>query len=61
MKHQFPTDLPLGYDERTSMTLTPGNEIVIAHPVMPPMIFDESVMRWVEISSAEAAHKEPTT
>jgi hypothetical protein len=56
MKKQFPTDLPLGYDERTEISLTPTNDIVIAHPVMPPMIYDETVMRWVEISTQ---HEEP--
>ena len=49
MKSHPPTQFPLGYDERTTMTLTPNNDIVIAHPVMPPMIYDETVMRWVPI------------
>lgn len=49
MKPQFATDLPLGYDEQTTMALTANNEIVIAHPTMPPMIFDETVMRWVPV------------
>ena len=53
MKPQHVTELPLGYDEQTTMTLTPINDIVIAHPVMPPMIFDEQVMRWVHISADE--------
>jgi hypothetical protein len=51
MKAQPVTQLPLGYDERTEMTLTPTNDIVIAHPLMPPMIYDETVMRWVHISA----------
>lgn len=50
MKHQFPTDLPLGYDENTVVTLTANNEIVLHHPVMPPMIYDETVMRYVEVA-----------
>mgnify|MGYP003349480491 CR=1 FL=1 len=50
MKQQLVYDLPFGYDERTEITLTPRNEIVIKHPVMPPMIYDESVMRWVELA-----------
>lgn len=56
MKPQYVTDLPLGYDEQTEMTLMPNNDIVIMHPLMPPMIYDESVMRWVEIKPAEASH-----
>ena len=54
MKPQFVTNLPLGYDEQTTITLTPTNDIIIAHPVMPPMIYDESVMKWVEIKIEEA-------
>lgn len=50
MKAQSVTQLPFGYDEQTTMTLTPDNDIVIAHPVMPPMIYDEQVMRWTHIS-----------
>ena len=50
MKTQLPTELPFGYDEQTKITLMPNNQIVITHPVMPPMIYDESVMRWVELS-----------
>jgi len=49
MKPQYVTELPFGYDEQTKMTLGPNNEIIIAHPVMPPMIYDQSVMRWVPI------------
>ena len=54
---QYVTDLPFGYDEQTSLALTNSNEIVIAHPVMPAMIYDESVMRWVEMKFAEASHE----
>lgn len=50
MKAHLVTELPFGYDEQTTMTLTPDNDIVIAHPVMPPMIYDEQVMRWTHIS-----------
>ena len=32
MKQQLVYDLPFGYDERTEITLTPRNEIVIKHP-----------------------------
>ena len=56
MKHQFVTDMPLGYDEKTTIALTQNNEIVIAHPMMPPMIYDESIMRWVEVKTADASH-----
>lgn len=49
MKPQYVTELPFGYDEQTSITLTPSNDIVAAHPVMPPVIYDETVMRWVPI------------
>lgn len=50
MTPQFVTELPFGFDEQTTMTLTPTNDIVIAHPVMPPMIYDKATMRWVEVS-----------
>lgn len=53
MKVQHVTQLPFGYDEQTTMTLTPANDIVIAHPVMPPMIYDQTVMRWVEVQPVE--------
>ena len=43
------TTLPFGFDEQTTIALTERNEVVIAHPVMPAMIYDESVMRWVEL------------
>jgi hypothetical protein len=45
------TTLPLGYDEQTEMSLTPTNEVIITHPVMPVMIYDETVMRWVHIGA----------
>lgn len=57
MKKQLPTELPFGYDARTEMHLTASNDIVISHPVMPPMIYDETVMRWVEVKTAEASHE----
>lgn len=56
MSPQFVTNLPLGYDERTKITLGPSNDIIIAHPVMPPMVYDEQVMRWVELKIEEASH-----
>ncbi len=56
MTPQYVTEFPFGYDERTTVTLTSANDVVIHHPVMPPMIYDESIMRWVEVSMAEASH-----
>ena len=56
MSPQFVTNLPFGYDERTTITLGPSNDIIIAHPVMPPMVYDEQVMRWVELKIEEASH-----
>jgi len=53
MTAEFVTQLPPGYDEKTQMGLTPGNDIVIAHPNMPPMIYDETEMRWVRIEPAK--------
>ena len=53
MKPQLVTTLPFGYDESTVMTLTLTNDILIAHPVMPPMIYDEQTMRWVTIEPKE--------
>lgn len=51
MKPQFVTDMPLGYDEQTEITLTQANEIVARHPVMPALIYDETVMRWVSLTT----------
>lgn len=57
MKPQYVTDLPLGYDEHTTIGLTGGNEITAIHPVMPPLIYDETVMRWVPIELAQQKEK----
>lgn len=57
MKQQYITELPLGYDEKTEMGLTGGNEVIIIHPIMPPMMYDETVMRWVHVEHAKS--KEP--
>ena len=51
MKTQYVTELPFGYDEQTTIILTPANEVIAAHPVMPPIIYDESVMRWVPVAT----------
>lgn len=56
MKTQNVYDFPFGYDDKTTITLTKSNEIVITHPVMPTMIYDESIMRWVEVKTADASH-----
>lgn len=56
MRPQHVTNLPLGYDEQTTMTLGPDNQIIIAHPIMPPMVYDEQVMRWVELRIEEGRH-----
>ena len=53
MKQQLVTEFPLGYDGQTKIELTPANEIVITHPVMPPMIYDQTVMRWVQMEGAK--------
>ena len=53
MRPQHVTNLPLGYDEQTRITLIPTNQIVAAHPLMPPIIYDEQVMRWVELKIEE--------
>ena len=56
MTPQYVTEFPFGYDEKTVVALTSANDVVIHHPVMPPMIYDESIMRWVEVKMAEASH-----
>lgn len=58
MRPQYVTDLPFGYDDQTTMTLGPQNQVIIAHPILPPMIYDEQVMRWVEIAPAIERGKE---
>lgn len=57
MKPQYITELPLGYDEQTLFTLTPTNEVVAHHPIMPPIIYDESVMRWLPIMDSKPREK----
>lgn len=47
---QYVTNFPLGYDELTRVTLGPQNQIIITHPVMPPMVYDEQSSRWVELA-----------
>ena len=56
MTPQFVTELPFGFDDQTVMALTSSNDVVIHHPIMPPMIYDETIMRWVEVNMAEASH-----
>ena len=56
MTPQYVTDLPFGYDEKTTIALTASNDVVVYHPVMPSLVYDESIMRWVEIKVAEASH-----
>lgn len=46
---EFLTTLPPGYDERTTLALTPANALVIAHPDMPPLIFNEQTRKFEEI------------
>ena len=53
MKTQYVTELPFGYDEKTSITLTPANYIIATHPVMPTIIYDEVIMRWVPMDGGE--------
>ena len=57
MKPQYITELPLGYDEQTRLMLTTTNEIAAYHPVMPPIIYDESVMRWLPIMDSKPREK----
>lgn len=40
-------DFPPGYDERTMMALTPDNRIVLSHPELPPLVYDEAAQRWI--------------
>ena len=56
MTPQPVTTLPFGFDEKTTMALTQSNDIVIHHPIMAPMIYDETIMRWVEVNMTEASH-----
>lgn len=56
MKAQYVTELPFGYDEQTIVALDWQNNVIATHPVMPPIIYDESVMRWVEVIPAPAEY-----
>lgn len=56
MRAQYVTELPFGYDEQTTVGLTPDNEVTITHPILQPMIYDQTVMRWVPIALEPASH-----
>lgn len=45
----YVAELPPGYDERTTMALTPDNRIMIVHPDHPPMVLDEKSCAFVPI------------
>jgi hypothetical protein len=45
----FLAELPSGYDEQTRMVLSPDNVILLVHPALPPMLYDEKAMQWVEV------------
>ena len=53
----YVTDLPIGYDQDAKLVLNASNEIVVTHPIMPALIYDESVMRWVQINIADNHEK----
>jgi hypothetical protein len=49
MTPQYITDLPFGYEENTEIGLNKDNEVVLHHPVMPALIYDKQLLRWVEL------------
>ena len=46
---QFLTELPQGYDERATLALGPHNEILLVHPDMRPLVFNEQTRKFEEI------------
>jgi hypothetical protein len=44
-----PFDLPEGYDDQSYITLSHDNRIIVTHPDLPPMIFDEKAGRYETI------------
>jgi hypothetical protein len=47
----FSATLPEGYDERTRMTLSPDNRIVVAHPDLPALIYNEETKQFEPLCS----------
>jgi len=52
---RYVTEVPIGYED-APITLSNSNDIVLVHDQMPPMIYDESIMDWVEMNVAGASH-----
>lgn len=52
------TDLPAGYDERTTLWLTPDNRVALAHPDMPSLVYDEEASRWTSLIPANLATRD---
>jgi hypothetical protein len=46
---EFIAELPAGYDERTQMTLTEDNRVVLAHPEHPPLMLS-ATGQWVALT-----------
>lgn len=52
---RYVTEVPIGYED-APITLSNNNDIVLVHPELAPMIYDESIMDWVEMNVAGASH-----
>lgn len=52
---RYITEVPIGYEE-APITLSNSNDVVLVHHELPPMIYDETVMDWVELSVSGASH-----
>lgn len=43
--------VPPGY-ENAKMALTTDNRLVLAHPLHPPVVYDEAGQRWVPVTAS---------
>jgi hypothetical protein len=50
---RYVTEVPSGYED-APYKLSNSNDVVLVHEDKPPMIYDESVMDWVELNVSGA-------
>lgn len=48
---RFIAELPPGYDERTRMTLTDDNRVIVTHPEHPPLVLSAHG-QWLDLNEA---------
>lgn len=58
---KFIAELPPGYDDRTRMALTEGNQVVVTHPEHPPLVLSANG-QWLDLATQQVhpAHSSST-